>query len=77
MLDVARMLNNAMAVRALTGLDRDEFDRLLPPLDQALARASRLNWRGQPCQRAKGAGPKSCLPTTAHKLFFLLFYCKV
>jgi hypothetical protein len=77
MLDVARMLNNAMAVRALTGLDRDEFDRLLPALEKELARASRLNWQGKPRQRAKGAGPKSCLPTPAHKLFFLLFYYKV
>lgn len=76
-MDVTRILNNAVALRALTGLDRDEFERLLPALDKALARASRLNWQGQPRQRAKGAGPKSCLSTTAHKLFFLLFYYKV
>jgi hypothetical protein len=76
-MDVTRILNNAVALRALTGLDRGEFERLLPALDQALARASRLNWQGQPRQRAKGAGPKSCLSTTAHKLFFLLFYYKV
>jgi hypothetical protein len=77
MLDVERILSNGVALRALTGLDRDEFERLLPPLDKALARAARLNWQGHPRQRARGAGPKSCLPTSAHKLFFLLFYYKV
>jgi hypothetical protein len=77
MVDVERILKHAVALRALTGLDRDEFERLLPPLDKALARAARLNWQGQPRQRARGAGPKSCLPTAAHKLFFLLFYYKV
>lgn len=76
-MDVERILGNPVALRALTGLDREEFDQLLPRLDQVLAQATRRNWRGQPRQRAKGAGPKSCLPTTAHKLFFLLFYFKV
>jgi hypothetical protein len=77
MLTIERILDNAVALRALTGLDRAEFERLLPALDKALERASRLNWQGQPRQRAQGAGPKSCLPTSAHKLFFLLFYYKV
>ena len=76
-LDVERILGNGVALRALTGLDRDEFERLLPPLDKALARAGRWNWQGQPRQRAKGVGPKSGRPSTAHKLFSLLFYSKV
>ena len=76
-MDVERILNNAVAVRALTGLDREEFARLLPALEKELARVGRRNWRGQPRQRASGAGPKGCLPTAADKLFFLLFYYKV
>lgn len=76
-MDVELMLKNPVALRALTGLDQAEFERLLPPLEQALERAARRNWQGQPRQRAKGAGPKSCLPTAADKLFFLLFYYKV
>ncbi|MEK7215992.1 MAG: transposase family protein [Chloroflexota bacterium] len=76
-MDVERIVGNAVALRALTGLDRGEFDRLVARLDEALRHATRRNWRGEPRQRARGAGPKSCLPTTAHKLFFLLFYYKV
>lgn len=76
-MNVERIVGNAVALRALTELDRGEFDRLVQRLDGELARASRRNWRGEPRQRARGAGPKSCLPTTAHKLFFLLFYYKV
>ena len=76
-MDVERILKHPVALRALTGLDREEFDRLVPALDREWERATQRNWRGQPRQRAKGAGPKSCLPTTAHKLFFLLFYYKV
>ena len=76
-MNVERIVGNAAGLRALTGLDRGEFDRLARRLDESLARASRRNWRGEPRQRACGAGPKSCLPTTTHKLFFLLFYYKV
>lgn len=76
-MDVERIFGNPVALRALTGLNREEFDHLIPRLDQVLGQATRRNWQGQPRQRAKGAGPKSCLPTTAEKLFFLLFYYKV
>jgi hypothetical protein len=76
-MNMERILENPVALRALTGLDRDEFDRLVAALARVLERATRRNWRGQPRQRAKGAGPKSCLPTPAHQLFFLLFYYKV
>ena len=76
-MDVELIRKNPAALRALTGLDQAEFERLLPPLEQELARAARRNWQGQPRQRAKGAGPKGCLPTASDKLFFLLFYYKV
>ena len=69
-MDVKRILNNAVAVRALTGLDREEFARLLPALEKELARVGRRNWQGQPRQRASGAGPNGCLPTAADMLFF-------
>jgi hypothetical protein len=76
-MNIERILENPVALRALTGLNRDEFDRLVVALDRAFQYATRRNWRGEPRQRAKGAGPKSCLPTTSHKLFFILFYYKV
>ena len=76
-MNIERILDNPAALRALTGLHRDEFDRLVVALDRAFQSATRRNWRGEPRQRAKGAGPKSCLPATAHKLFFILFYYKV
>ena len=36
-MDVDRIVGNPVALRALTGLDREEFDQLIPRLDQALA----------------------------------------
>lgn len=76
-MNLGRILENPVALRALTGLHRDEFDRLADALEHVLKNATRRNWRGEPRQRAQGAGPKSCLPTPAHQLFFILFYYKV
>lgn len=76
-MNMERILENPAALRALTGLHRDEFDRLVTALEREFQKATRRNWQGEPRQRAKGAGPKGCLPATPHKLFFILFYYKV
>ena len=65
-------------LRALTSLDLGEFARLETGLETRLAaeRAERTH-DGQARQRAYGAGAdKSKLPTSRHKLLFILFYFK-
>ena len=65
-------------LRALTSLDLAEFVRLEAGLEQLLASERQEHTHaGGARQRAYGAGgEKSKLPTSRHKLLFLLFYFK-
>lgn len=62
-------------MKALTGLDSEEFSKLLGPFEKSLDenRNSSLPNR----KRAVGGGKKHTLATAASLLFFILFYLKV
>lgn len=65
-------------LRALTSLDLGEFVRLEAGLEALLvAERAERTYNGAVRQRAYGAGAdKSKLPTSRHKLLFILFYFK-
>lgn len=69
-----RIQKNARLLRAVTGLSRDEFHRLLPSFalayDEARARAP----RDRPRRRRVGGGRTGQLPAMADKLLFILVY---
>jgi hypothetical protein len=60
-------------MRALTGLDYQEFTNLIPVFGASL-KEHRLNKRNR--RRAIGGGRKGHLKTVEDKLFFILFYIK-
>ena len=72
MLNIERVLKQDRLLRAMTGLNRQAFDELLPTFgtvyEQGLVQPTR--------QRAIGGGRKARLRTIAEKLFYILFYFK-
>ncbi len=76
MLGVFEALEKPSVMRALTGLNPDEFRALCQTFAQVWEEHTRLNWQGEPRQRAAGAGPKSELATPEAKLFFILYYLR-
>ncbi|MCY6494616.1 transposase [Leptolyngbya sp. GGD] len=74
MLNLERALNQDRLVRALTELNRNAFDALLPSFEQAYE-ASRI--AAKPVRkRARGGGRKARLQSIEAKLFYILFYFK-
>lgn len=64
-------------MRACTGLDREEFERLLPTFTLAWDEHQRTYHRAPTeRKRAVGGGRKGRLATVEAKLFFILFYFK-
>ena len=63
---------------AATGLEVEEFERILPVFKEKLAglHPPELTKRGKPRQRRAGAGPKEKLRTDEDKLLFILIYEK-
>lgn len=74
MLDIERILGQDRLMRAMTGLNRQAFETLLPSFATAY-RASLLQ-RSQPRQRALGGGRKARLESIESKLVYILVYCK-
>jgi hypothetical protein len=74
MINLERALNQDRLLRALTGLNRQAFDALLPSFEQVY-RASRMAAKPQR-QRAMGGGRKARLNSIEAKLFYILFYFK-
>lgn len=73
-MNIQNTLNNKRLSRAMLGVDKEEFERLLPQFEQILIE-NKLN---NPNRKHKlGQGIKGKLPTVTHKLFFTLFYLKV
>ncbi|MGD1942524.1 MAG: transposase family protein [Leptolyngbyaceae cyanobacterium] len=72
MLNIERALNQNRLLRALTGLNRQAFDALLPTFSEVYEQSVPQRQR----QRAPGAGRKARLRQAQHKLFFILFYFK-
>lgn len=76
MLSVSDALEKPRLLQVLTGLTPEEFRDLTPAFVHMLEEDTRLNWRGQPRQRAKGAGAKGELAVAEQKLFFILYYLR-
>lgn len=69
-------LERPNVLRALTGLDPDEFHRLSPVFAEEWEQETERHWEGQPRQYAKGAGPRGALDTAEVKLLFILMYLR-
>jgi hypothetical protein len=74
MLDLQRVLNQDRLVRAMTGLNRQAFEALLPTFEREYERS--VLARNQVRQRGLGGGAKAKLETATEKLFYILFYFK-
>jgi DDE superfamily endonuclease/Helix-turn-helix of DDE superfamily endonuclease len=74
MLNLERILHQDRLLRAITGLNRQAFEALLPSFAQAYER-SLLNPLAKR-QRAPGGGRKATLKTMEEKLLYSLLYCK-
>lgn len=76
-MNIDRVFKNERLMRALTGLNAEEFIDLLPIFSKIWERSKRnqynLNSTGK---RAMGGGRKGFLKTIEQKLFFILFYYK-
>ena len=70
-------LERPNVLRALTGLDPEEFHRLSAVFTEEWERETERNWEGQPRHYPKGVGPKGALDTTEVKLLFILMYLRV
>jgi hypothetical protein len=74
MLNLERALHQDRLLRALTGLNRQAFEALLPSFEQA-DEARRIAAKPQR-KRAIGGGRKARLVSIEAKLFYILFYFK-
>lgn len=73
MINVNKALKNNRVMKSLTGLSIGEFMLLVPMFANALL----ISAKSHPRKRKIGGGQKGALPTTEHKLFFILCYYKV
>jgi len=74
MLNIDRALENERLLRALTGLNRNAFDKLCEVFE--VVYQEQLERDPNPRKRAKGGGRKVRLQSIEAKLFFILFYFK-
>jgi hypothetical protein len=74
MLNLDRILQNDRLLRAMTGLNRKAFAKLLPSFMEVYQRSQMKP--GVERKRAPGGGRKATLRTTQDKLFYILLYCK-
>lgn len=74
MLNLERILQSDRLMRAMTGLNRNAFEKLLPSFSQAYQQRQLQSKPKR--QRALGGGRKATLRTSRDKLFYILLYCK-
>jgi hypothetical protein len=74
MLNLDRILNQDRLLRAMTGLNRQAFDELLPQFSETYERTVLNSLANR--KRAPGGGRKPTLRTIEEKLFYILLYCK-
>ena len=74
MLNLERILQNDRLMRAMTGLNRNAFEKLLPSFSEAYQQHQIQAKDNR--QRALGGGRKATLRTSRDKLFYILLYCK-
>ncbi|QZZ20442.1 hypothetical protein J5X98_24900 [Leptothermofonsia sichuanensis E412] len=73
-LKLKRIFRDDRLLRAMTGLNRQVFEKLLPSSSEAYQQS-----RNKPDvvrQRDPGGGRKATLRTSRDKLFYILLYCK-
>ena len=78
-MNIADILNDDRQLKALTGLDRDQFEKLLNEFSSCLNGSKPKNGRKKPKklrQRKPGGGRKSALGSPDNQLLFILFYLK-
>ncbi|WP_421658095.1 hypothetical protein [Leptothermofonsia sp. ETS-13] len=74
MLNLDRILQNDRLLRAMTGLNRKAFEKLLPSFSEAYQQNQIKP--GVERKRAVGGGRKATLRTNRDKLFSILLDCK-
>jgi hypothetical protein len=74
MLDVERIMNDDRQMRAMTGLNLQAFNALVPSFASAYQETIRQSKRWR--MRAPGGGRKAKLSTTEDKLLYILVYAK-
>lgn len=78
MLSYQRLKHHHRALRAFTGLDRTEFEKLLTPFEMAYhAYMYDRHVKKKSRKRRYGGGRKPRLASIEDKLLFILFYFKV
>ncbi len=78
-INVSEVLNDDRQLRSLTGLGRDEFEKLLNEFTACMKENQLKNYKRKPKknrQRKPGGGRKSALGSPEHQLLFILFYLK-
>ena len=58
-MELERVLQNPKQMQILTGFTPEEFHELARTFSRVWDQHTRLNWRGEKRQRAKGGGPHS------------------
>src|SRR5260370_40441026 len=78
-MNIEKLLAQPRVIRAVTSLDRSEFEQLVFPFEQEWVKSQRrsLTHRGTERIRALGGGRKGRLESIRHKLLFILFYFKL
>lgn len=75
MLTYDKAMKNPSVLRSLTGFDRSEFEKMLPPFEKAWRGYVEENYiRDKHRKRKFGGGRKPKLLTVENRLFFILFY---
>lgn len=72
-MDIDKVLNNNRLVRAVLGVNKKEFDALLPTFTQIV----KENAESKKRKRAVGGGSNGKIKPARKKLFFILLYAKV
>jgi hypothetical protein len=71
-------MNKPSVLRSLTGFDKSEFEKLIPPFKRAWDKYVEETFvTNKPRKRKYGGGRKPILRTVESKLLFILFYFKI
>ncbi len=73
-MNIPKIMRNERSLKALTGLSKEEFNKLLITFEVVLNQVLRENSKAS--KRKFGGGAKGRLPDTQSKLFFILLYEK-
>lgn len=74
LMDIDKTLNNKRLIRAVLGVSKESFEKLIVPFAQILREGAELQ---KDRQRAYGGGSNGNIKDPRKKLFFILWYLKV